>query len=265
MKEKKLLKIGRYLLAALLFCLGISIFLSVPVKAKTQAYKKYTIQGVDYWKNGTNTVYLSQSTLTLYHKKNGQKTVIAKLSYEKDDPAEMRSYAVFGVYKNIVVVGAYSGQMESKVYCYDMAGKKRIQTIEKCRIMEKSGNYFVTTPEMISDSGPFQTQVYQLTAAGLKKICSLDSYACGFQVYQGDFIYGSYPSYPRDAQKNMTAFRYSPKKNRKTKLFQIKGTGDYCQVMLQMVEGDTVTATESGSNGSKTYCYNFTTGKLKKV
>ncbi len=155
-----------------------------------------------------------------------------------------------------------SDEMDGKcvLYSVDIKSKKKTIAVKNCYIQAASGKYLYGNTSKVYDTGAYTVNIWKIKGNSVKKIKSLGKHIFGTTVVKNKVYYASYPN---SKQNHMTVYRCNLDGSKRKKLFDLKGKGQFCQVLISEVNEKTITAYVSGDQPGQ-YEYTIKTGKLKK-
>lgn len=155
-----------------------------------------------------------------------------------------------------------SDEMDGKcvLFFVDIKSKKKTIAVKNCCIQAASGKYLYGNTSMVYDTGAYTVNIWKIKGNSVKKVKTLGKHIFGTTVVKNKVYYASYPD---SKQNNMTVYRCNPDGSHRKKLFNLKGKGQFCQVLISEVNEKTITAYVSGDQPGQ-YEYTIKTGKLKK-
>lgn len=224
------------------------------VNAKSTTYKELS-SPYNTWTNGTYNISIKENKLCRQTKKSGKTVTLAKWSLKGDD-----SLKISTIYNNkaYVLKRSDSGASIPVLYSVDLKTKKKKKVANRCEPVLCKGKYIYANPATVTDVSCDIVDLYKITKTGIKKVKRIGKNVFGTEAKNNKIYYASYPD---RSMKKMTMYSCKVNGTGKKKLFTLKGTGQYCQVLPCKITSKYITAT----NGSNLYKYTFKTKKLKKI
>lgn len=250
--KNKIVKLASFLIMAIvLLCL-----IGGKNSAKAATWKNDGGQ----WYKGNKVIYIANNVL--YESPFGPHSMgIRKkiASWQVDDSCE--SPRIVTIYNDNVYVRFCKTAGKAALYSVNIKTKKKRKVAVNCSAFASSGKYIYGNTFHVSDTGAYPVQIWKISGNTVKKGKMIGKYIFGTTIVKKKLYYASYPT---SKQKKMTVYCCNLNGTHRKKLFTLKGSGKYCQVLLRNVTKKTIKATVSGTGKAKEYEYNIKTKKLKR-
>lgn len=248
---------GMFYLKAVVFGFALFLFMGMTAHAKENQWTSMDNEWFDG--KSSNVYYITGDTLYVSPVAPHSMGIQDKItSWKKGDD---EYFKIVNGYGNNLYVNRIDGDGGySMLYCVNIKTHKNTKVSDNCYIAASSGKYMYGDTEKPMDTGAYPAYVWKASGNSIKKVKTLGKHIFGTTVVNNKVYYASYPD---SSQKNMTVYSCNVNGSGRKKLFQLKGQGDFCQVLISNVTAETITAYVSGDKPG-TYVYTIKTGKLKK-